>query len=80
MTDLDDILAPRPSRSREQPPYPLVIAGTYVVRSDGDYVRIESAALVGPVRGGIVADNGDGVVAVVPPDGRPVIVYSEPPE
>lgn len=80
MTDLDEILAPRPSRYRTEPPYPIVIAGSYVARPDGDYVRLESAALVGPVRGGIEASNGDGVVAVVPPDGRPVIVYSEPPE
>jgi hypothetical protein len=80
MTELDDVLQPHASRLRREPPYPLVIAGTYVDRSDGAFVRLETAALVGPVRGGITAEDGDSVVAVVPPDGRPVIVYSEPPE
>jgi hypothetical protein len=77
MTELDDVFEPHASRLRAQPPYPLVLAGTLVERPDGRFLRTETAALLGPVRGGETATEGDGIIAVMPPDGRPVIVYSE---
>lgn len=63
------------SPTRREPPYPLVIGGALVERSDGRYIRTETAALIGPVRGGDSAVAGGFVTAVVPPDGQPVIVY-----
>jgi hypothetical protein len=75
MTELDEILEPRADRLRRQPPYPLVLSGTLVVRPEGRFVRTETAALIGPARGGEAASAGEYVSAIVPPDGQPVIVF-----
>lgn len=78
MRHLDQLLAPRPSRADQSPPFPLVLEGTLVIRSDGRYVRIDgdnSGSLLGPVRGGDSSVSGDTVTIAIPQTGVPAVVY-----
>jgi hypothetical protein len=78
MRQLDQLLAPRPRRAEQAPPFPLVIEGTLVVRSDGRYVRVggeTSGALLGPVRGGGDVSDGALVTVAIPQTGVPTVVY-----
>jgi hypothetical protein len=71
--DLLDVLEPCASRERTPPPYPLILEGELVAETDGLYLRVDDAALVGPVEGG--GDEGDLVVAAISQEGIPYLVY-----
>lgn len=71
--DLDQVLEPRVSRERQAPPYPVILEGEIAVESDGIYVRVDDAALIGPVEGG--GEDGDSVVVAISQEGIPYLVY-----
>lgn len=75
MPDLDQVLEPRASRSRIAPPYPSIIEGEYVERSTGDYLRLDSASLVGPIERVSQVEDGDLIVVAVAQSGIPYLVY-----
>lgn len=71
--ELFDVLEPRVDRERRDPPYPPILEGEVVAQSDGLYLRVDDASLIGPVEGG--GNDGDLVVAAVSQEGIPYLVY-----
>lgn len=73
--ELDQVLSPHASRERTQAPYPLVVEGTIATHDGEKFLRMESAALVGPVTGADGLADGSEATVAISQEGIPYLVW-----
>lgn len=73
--DLDDVLAPHASRERTDAPYLPVQEGTIETRDGEKFLRVDTAALFGPVAGADLLANGTTAVVAISQEGIPYVVW-----
>jgi hypothetical protein len=73
--ELDQVLSPHASRERTAAPYPLVLEGTLDTRDGERFLRISTAALLGPVEGADALSDGTTAAVVVSQEGVPYVVW-----
>jgi hypothetical protein len=73
--ELDQVLSPHASRERTSAPYPLVVEGTIATHDGEKFLRMDSAALIGPVTGADSLADGSAATVAISQEGIPYLIH-----